>query len=82
MKNLEAFLGYMTLPSEHTSFHNTLAGTDDKISDENTEDDKQTVSQLTMLASMTHRLVTVQCTASNTAGSADHSLSTVVTCKQ
>ena len=62
--------------------HQTLACIDDGILDETAEDDKQTVSQLTLLASKTHHLITVQCLASNMAGSADHSISTIVTCKQ
>ena len=61
--------------------HDTLTSTDDKISDETAEDDKQTVSHLT-IKSVPHQPVTVQCTATNTAGSTDHSISTPVTCKQ
>ena len=62
--------------------HVILACIYDEILDETAEDDKQTVSQLTLLASKTHQLITVQCLASNMAGSADHSISTIVTCKQ
>ena len=62
--------------------HQTLACIDDGILDETAEDDKQTVSQLTLLASKTHHQITVQCLARNVVGSADHSISTTVTCKQ
>ena len=60
----------------------TLDCPDDRILDETAEDDKQTVSQLTLLASKTHHLITVQCLVTNRAGDAEDSFSTTVTCKQ
>ena len=62
--------------------HVTLACIDDGILDETAEDDKQTVSQLTLLASKTHHLITVQCLASNRAGFDDHPISTIFKCRQ
>jgi len=50
----------------------------DYVTDETAEDDKQTVSHLTITSVPPHP-VTVQCTATNTAGSTDHSISTPVT---
>jgi len=49
------------------------------VTDDTAEDDKQTVSRLTLLASKTQQDITVQCMASNIAGYADNSISTVVT---
>eukprot|EP00092_Neocalanus_flemingeri_P038639 GFUD01042069.1.p1 GENE.GFUD01042069.1~~GFUD01042069.1.p1 ORF type:complete len:990 (-),score=267.58 GFUD01042069.1:133-3102(-) len=50
------------------------------VTDDTTEDDKQTVSHLAITrSSVSHHLITVECTAVSTAGSAEHSLSTQVT---
>ena len=62
-------------------YEDDIVGAYNVISDDTAEDDKQTVSRLTLLASKTQQEITVQCMASNIAGYADNSISTVVTCK-